>query len=419
MAGISGNGKLRQWLIDQVDGGKYPGLVWEDREKSTFRIPWKHAGKQDYNREEDAALFKAWALFKGKYREGIDKPDPPTWKTRLRCALNKSNDFEELVERSQLDTSEPYKVYRVIPEGTKRVSCERTSTMTSPHSFPLYPAYTSLQSQVPNFLSPVEKGWRDLPEQAAFPDFYYPYSPNSYAASWDPVGYQINNSFYSCGGFDPSSSSFNYEQSMRSAAFSDPRLQVSVFSGDSLIREVTVSSTEGCRLALYEENQNYGGPELVQLPQCEGTELEHGVLIWMAPDGLCARRLCNARVYWEPAPNTNADKPNKLERNQTSKLLDIHQFMAELQGYYLQARPPPSFQVLLYFEQCHDIQAHRRPLTVQVEPLFARQLFILSQQGSTHHMRAPDTSPLMWEQMPPSQQNIYTGSSHQHDTLQD
>lgn len=63
---------------------------------------------------------QAWALFKGKYRDGIDKPDPPTWKTRLRCALNKSNDFEELVDKSQLDTSEPYKVYRVIPEGSKR-----------------------------------------------------------------------------------------------------------------------------------------------------------------------------------------------------------------------------------------------------------------------------------------------------------
>lgn len=34
------------------------------------------------------------------------------------------------------------------------------------------------------------------------------------------VGYQINNSFYSCSGFDPSSSTFNFEQSMRSAAFS-------------------------------------------------------------------------------------------------------------------------------------------------------------------------------------------------------
>lgn len=63
---------------------------------------------------------QAWALFKGKFREGIDKPDPPTWKTRLRCALNKSNDFEELVERSQLDISDPYKVYRIIPEGAKK-----------------------------------------------------------------------------------------------------------------------------------------------------------------------------------------------------------------------------------------------------------------------------------------------------------
>lgn len=67
---------------------------------------------------------QAWALFKGKFREGIDKPDPPTWKTRLRCALNKSNDFEELVDRSQLDISDPYKVYRIVPEGAKK--SERT-----------------------------------------------------------------------------------------------------------------------------------------------------------------------------------------------------------------------------------------------------------------------------------------------------
>lgn len=87
-------------------------------------------------------------------------------------------------------------------------------------------------------------------------------------------------------------------------------------------------STEGCRLAPCEVNQNYGGPELVQLPQGVGTELERGVLIWMAPEGLCAHRLCDARVYWEPAPTTSTDKPNKLERNQTSELLDVQQFIA-------------------------------------------------------------------------------------------
>lgn len=35
------------------------------------------------------------------------------WKTRLRCALNKSTDFKEVPERSQLDITEPYKVYRI------------------------------------------------------------------------------------------------------------------------------------------------------------------------------------------------------------------------------------------------------------------------------------------------------------------
>ncbi|KTF97159.1 hypothetical protein cypCar_00041001 [Cyprinus carpio] len=220
MSGSSGNGKLRQWLIEQVDSGKYPGLVWEDRERTVFRIPWKHAGKQDYNRDEDAALFKAWALFKGKYREGIDKPDPPTWKTRLRCALNKSSDFEELVGRSQLDVSEPFKVYRVIPEGTKRApkSYEKVSTSLGHHNYPFYPPYEPVEGQVCNFLSAADRSWRDfLCEQNSLSDVHF--SQNS---RWDT--------------------------------------------------DVTVMSAEGCRLAPHDDNWTFsgpGGPELVPLPQVE------------------------------------------------------------------------------------------------------------------------------------------------------
>lgn len=70
-------------------------------------------------------------MFKGKYKEGVDKPDPPTWKTRLRCALNKSNDFDELVERSQLDISEPYKVYRIIPEEAKKGTADARQRYSS------------------------------------------------------------------------------------------------------------------------------------------------------------------------------------------------------------------------------------------------------------------------------------------------
>lgn len=79
----SGNGKLRAWLIEQVDCGKYPGLVWENDDKSIFRIPWKHAGKQDYNRDEDAALFKV--------RHGGARVQG--WRGARRCVKAQRGDF--------------------------------------------------------------------------------------------------------------------------------------------------------------------------------------------------------------------------------------------------------------------------------------------------------------------------------------
>ena len=57
---------------------------------------------------------QAWAVFKGKLRDG-SQDNPASWKTRLRCALNKSTEFMEVMERAQLDISEPYKVYRLVP----------------------------------------------------------------------------------------------------------------------------------------------------------------------------------------------------------------------------------------------------------------------------------------------------------------
>ncbi|CAF89468.1 unnamed protein product, partial [Tetraodon nigroviridis] len=56
----------------------------------------------------------AWAAFKGKLSDG-DQDNPACWKTRLRCALNKSPEFTEVLERAQLDISDPYKVYRLVP----------------------------------------------------------------------------------------------------------------------------------------------------------------------------------------------------------------------------------------------------------------------------------------------------------------
>lgn len=53
-----GGRRLKQWLMEQIQSAQYSGLQWEDESRTMFRIPWKHAGKQDYNQEVDASIFK-------------------------------------------------------------------------------------------------------------------------------------------------------------------------------------------------------------------------------------------------------------------------------------------------------------------------------------------------------------------------
>ncbi|CAL9697593.1 unnamed protein product [Knipowitschia caucasica] len=128
--------KLRDWMVTQVNSGRYPGVVWDDENRTRFRIPWKHAGKQDFRKDEDAAIFKAWAEFKGKLT-AKEQNNPASWKTRLRCALNKSPEFREENGRAQLDISEPYKVYSLVPPSEQgfpspqKKSCERRKRKSS------------------------------------------------------------------------------------------------------------------------------------------------------------------------------------------------------------------------------------------------------------------------------------------------
>ncbi|XP_078394121.1 uncharacterized protein LOC144678080, partial [Cetorhinus maximus] len=150
MTGVpSSTPKLKQWMIQQVDSGKYPGLVWEDRKLGMFRIPWKHANHQDYRHDKDAAIFEAWAKFKGAYKDR-HRLNPRTWKSRLRCALHKSSDFQEVPHRSQLNTFEPYKVYQIVDDSAEKKSppstvhlitvkvqgCESVGSKDSLHSSP-------------------------------------------------------------------------------------------------------------------------------------------------------------------------------------------------------------------------------------------------------------------------------------------
>lgn len=106
---------------EEEEGGRGRGTEGErekgGRQGSPHPFAWHQPHLPRYSSPNAPAHPQAWAIYKGKHLEGVDKEDPSTWKTRLRCALNKSADFCEVRSLNQLDISNPYKVYRLLSDG--------------------------------------------------------------------------------------------------------------------------------------------------------------------------------------------------------------------------------------------------------------------------------------------------------------
>ena len=62
--------RLRDWLVQKINEGKY-GLRGEgDPKDRSFRVPWKHGIRRDWSLH-DVALFQAWQI---QGRTGYSRP---------------------------------------------------------------------------------------------------------------------------------------------------------------------------------------------------------------------------------------------------------------------------------------------------------------------------------------------------------
>ncbi|MED6292606.1 hypothetical protein CHARACLAT_002086 [Characodon lateralis] len=212
--------RLRPWLEEQIQSGKYPGVSWLDQSARIFQIPWKHAARHGWSIDRDATLFRSWAMHTGRYRPGRDKPDPKTWKANFRCALNSLPDICELREHSRKRGSNAYRVYRMLPSSQTRR--RRRGLLSRPQERVLGGSrnddtYTSQQTWQPTTTLPVtdtphkvetspqhsfnspeaQRMWESKPEQQEPSEAVYKLmdhlsSPDIWNQTWEQRGWRTH-----------------------------------------------------------------------------------------------------------------------------------------------------------------------------------------------------------------------------------
>ncbi|KAM8731941.1 interferon regulatory factor 9 [Acanthopagrus schlegelii] len=363
--------RLRSWIVEQVSSGKYPGLVWDDDAKTMFRIPWKHAGKQDFRKDEDAAIFKAWAEFKGKLTEG-GQDNPASWKTRLRCALNKSPEFTEVMERAQLDISEPYKVYRLVPineqgmlvpekkcreKATKRSKRRRSSESDDDYVVPVKQIKTEevTSQQADQNVSEAHSAVGEVLLQSLVPaptEETGQFSATIQADIVDEItlDVRIEESVPAPTGVQDSFSVvvhyLGQEVLNRQIQGADIRI---TYQPSSAAPPTSAVLKRFPRIPLPEPPSTLpAGPELQALFTLLPF-MERGVVLTSTPQGIYGRRFCQGRVFWT-GPHTTEPGLHKMERNTEPVLLfSKDAFKQQLDFYRTNGGEPPQCGVTLCF----------------------------------------------------------------------
>ena len=121
---------LPEWLKEQVNSGKHKDVFWINEEEKIFHVPWKHASRNGWN-YDDVSLFKAWAVYTKRYRDGIDKARPALWKTNFRCAVNSHNLIVFRKDQGERKGDRAHRIIQIL-DFPKKLLCNEADRAQSP-----------------------------------------------------------------------------------------------------------------------------------------------------------------------------------------------------------------------------------------------------------------------------------------------
>ncbi|XP_006038017.1 interferon regulatory factor 5 [Alligator sinensis] len=324
--------RLKPWLVAQVNSNQYPGLQWVNAERKLFCIPWRHATRHIPTQEDENTIFKAWAKETGKYTEGVDEPDPAKWKANLRCALNKSREFNLIYDGTKDTPMQPYKIYEVC-------ELQQPNGGTATGGSPPYSGWGQDEDEDEELqkMTALTIAVTDLEIK-----FQYRGRPVWSLTISNPHGCRL---FYS-----------NLEPTQE---------QVELF-GPVTLEQVRFPNTDH----IPNEKQRFYTHQLLDV-------LDRGLILELQGQDIYAIRLCQCKVFWTGPCAAEGTGPNPIEREKKTKLFSLENFLNGLILFQKGQTPtPPPFEIFFCFgEEWPDQKPKEKKLiTVQVVPVAARLL---------------------------------------------
>ncbi|XP_060771087.1 interferon regulatory factor 7 [Neoarius graeffei] len=390
----AGRPQLGQWLLEQVQSGRYGGLYMLDRD--TFRIPWKHNSRKDCG-DEDNRIFREWAVVSGKINEYPN--DKAKWKTNFRCALNGLTQFKMIHDNSK-DLENPHKIYRIVrPEKHQQCSNSNPQQCSNIQIKAMYSSTNSqceeMEYDLPNHMDTLH-----LNQQPTEIQYWQPYQqpiqnlaghtnygvpqmpvvpvpqhclPNNMPASAPILAQLPYNTVHQSlimHSINDLEISIHYRRTeMLKVQCVGPRIQLHSQCDQSELRGVSVPfpSTE----------------ELIDHKQIQYTKrlldnIKRGLLLEVFPSGIYGFRQDKCNVFistCDPAEIQNPE-PRKLLQNQNELLFSFDKYKKDLMDFKENKRGSPEYTIYLCFgEKFPDGKPlERKLIVVKVVPLICREL---------------------------------------------